>query len=308
MAETAFTQDRGGTLLVTGLTPGMEECHRGSFDSRLANSPGCVAQPRLVEFPDDTAARVDALVNLDHLRVDRLRQQDREGEDVRSLLGTDVQEIGEAPGNDEDHGVRPPLKEGIGATRGSKSKLHVRHRHGSRGPRRQADTEHGGRLTGHHVHDVARHKPMPLIDLEYAARIVRLEDVDTMVVTEPPDHETVEGHSRLQRLKQPQRVSIDRFDDTSNRPAAEHLAGVVSARFIPYHDVGKGPPRINGDDQWTRVGVPGFNHRECQGIAKRGPARSRGRTVRRVPAGAASGARGHRRRPRWSRRRTRQRS
>ena len=80
-------------------------------------------RPLLVEWPHDFAARADALVHLEHLRVRGLRQPDVEREDVRPVLVADPQRVAEPARGHIERRRAGALQERVGRHGGAHAHL-----------------------------------------------------------------------------------------------------------------------------------------------------------------------------------------
>ena len=73
----------------------------------------------LVERRQHAAFRVDPLVDLDHPLVEHLGQHDVAGEQLRPVLVTDAQGVGEALGDRQHHPIALALQQRVGGDRGA---------------------------------------------------------------------------------------------------------------------------------------------------------------------------------------------
>ncbi len=71
-------------------------------------------RPLFVQGKNDVAMRPDALVDLDHLRIEHLRQHDVPVEDARPVLVGDAQRVAEAARDEEDGAGALALEERVG--------------------------------------------------------------------------------------------------------------------------------------------------------------------------------------------------
>ena len=77
------------------------------------------AQRDLVQRRYHFARRRDALLGLDHMAVEHLRQLDLKREDIRAVLVADAQRIAETPGRHQGRSRAAALQQGVGGHRGA---------------------------------------------------------------------------------------------------------------------------------------------------------------------------------------------
>ena len=147
LRETQLTRDIGQRPLVPGKPISMHQNNGRRLDARRA-SRGQIAPRRcIIERKDNVAVRTDPLVDFDHALVEQRWKLDLAHEQLRPVLITDTQGIGETARDDEHGALALALEQRVG--RHGRSHLdRVDRAGGNRRPRRKpqqrANAEHRG--------------------------------------------------------------------------------------------------------------------------------------------------------------------
>ena len=104
-------------LLVRGVPPAVHEHDGERAPAGLARLGQLRAQCRQVKRREHVAGSIDALLGLDHLRVQPLRQHDVAGEDIGPILVADAQPVAEAGRGHEQHRLAAAGEERVGGDR-----------------------------------------------------------------------------------------------------------------------------------------------------------------------------------------------
>ena len=105
--------------LVLRMGPPVQQHDGHRAQSRAPRACQFRLESRGVERSQNHAMRIDALVRLDHRRVQRRGRRDFEREDVGTILIPDAQRVGEARRGDERHGLPAAREQRIGRDGGA---------------------------------------------------------------------------------------------------------------------------------------------------------------------------------------------
>ncbi len=133
---------RGGERrLVLRVAVAVHQHHRHRAEALVPGRLEIAPRRCDVEGNEHVAARAEALVHLDHLRVEHLRQHDAAGEELRPVLVADAQGVGEAARDEEHRRLALALEERVGGH----GRAHLHH----------LDRARRDRLAGRHADELA---------------------------------------------------------------------------------------------------------------------------------------------------------
>jgi|GEM_PF-5661295 len=119
VGEAGRRRQRGGPLLVPGITVAVQQDDRHRGDALAPKAPEIPLQPRFVEGLDDGAVGGDPLPRLDHAGIQHLRQDDAAGEDLGPVLIADLQRVAEALGDHQQGRLAAAFEQGVGGDGGA---------------------------------------------------------------------------------------------------------------------------------------------------------------------------------------------
>ena len=114
LGETRFGGDTGGGEFMIVVPVAVHQDHGYSADAGFAGIPQVPRQPLFVQRLQDGAVAIDSLVGLDHVGIERLRQDDMPVEQARTLLVADPQGVAESPCDHQRGRLAPSLQQGVG--------------------------------------------------------------------------------------------------------------------------------------------------------------------------------------------------
>ncbi len=231
VAEAGLPEKLSNLRLVPGIPVGVHQRDRHGLDPLVQQAAGRLVDRSGIERDQHRAVRRQPLRDLDGLPVERLRLDDLQREEVRSLLGADAEEVGESSG-DQKRGRRPlALEQRVRSAGGGEPHGDLRQILGERGPRHQPGGEDWRLLGGAQLESSARQIAPD--------RTVQAEDRGTGVLDGPRltfTPQQAEGEAAKKALRKiPGRGEIDRvFSGGTGDPAAdgarrEHLGPVEPA-------------------------------------------------------------------------------
>jgi hypothetical protein len=124
----------------------VEKTDRGGLDAVGHQPRGRLRQAVERQRPHHRAVRRQPFVDLHHRPVERPRLDHHQREQVRPLLRADLEQVGEAAGDEQRHRGAAPLEERVGAPGGGQPQRHRRQRLPRRRPGHQPRRQHRGLL------------------------------------------------------------------------------------------------------------------------------------------------------------------